>query len=964
MRLHGRRQTDPSAPSQSSALSDAPPSQDAQRFDGPAGIRRPRDTPTAFFDDGGSDHARRRGSVAEQDADREEEQLDSQFDPSRPRQPGARSTMQRPPSPLPDTTALGLDRGLHDTEPSQDKGKNRARPMSPSALSAGSNDSVIPGHTASGMELPIAENVIANMRKGWVKHIAFTTLDDEYCEKVARGHTAGHTLGFNDQGGIQVLDVDVKDPSRDEHAMSFAQWDQAVPRFLSLVKQHLREKDHIRWSKHFAMIRKQATLHPDWELWLAYDIQMRTITRRDKTVDVTVLNRSVLEDLRPRFQVKTIQSQLLHSGLRMAHPPQPIGAGTDPQTWQAHQALAFGAARRVITHTSAQPRPRSLAAPSLSRAKEKAGPLMEKDSATSTMVPPGRVVHPHAPMHTSAPYAAAPTMEHRRAGADPRRVITPLLPLAWKDELSKLNLLQEFGDVPEGLIYGFRIGASHILSTSSTPPNHKSALDRPVVVREAIKKEVACGRYSGPFLREELELRIGCFRSAPLGVVEKSTPGEYRIIQDFSYPRSPGTHPSLNSEIDSDNFTCEWGFFDTVMDIVASAPVGAQAATFDVDAAYRRMPVFPEDQNHIVVSWEGKLYIDHCVPFGAASSNGIFGRCGDAIARIFTLRGMGPVVKWVDDFLFFRFPHESSSAPPYSEDDIYAIAVLLGWPWKLSKTRPFANIFIYLGFEWDIERRTVRITLEKRTKYIQRIKSWLDCTKVSLESTEKLVGTLVHCTQVSRDGRPHLAGLLSFLASFHRFLKNPFHLLSPSRRARSDVAWWLNHLSESPCSRQIRFPFPTHPIPCYMDASTSFGIGIIVEGHVAAWKLAPDWRTPGRDIGWAEMVAVELALTSLTSRGIHSRSVIFRSDNLGVVYAVQAGRSRNNEQNVVLMRILSLADKFDIDIAISYIPSAENPADKPSRGIVPSDTPHISWPSQTPPTLEPFWIVLFKPVFP
>jgi hypothetical protein len=80
---------------------------------------------------------------------------------------------------------------------------------------------------------------------------------------------------------------------------------------------------------------------------------------------------------------------------------------------------------------------------------------------------------------------------------------------------------------------------------------------------------------------------------------------------------------------------------------------GSQAATFDVDAAYRRMPVFPGDQNHTIVHWEGQCWIDHCVPFGAASSNGIFGRCGDAMIRVLASLGYSPVVKWVDDILYF-----------------------------------------------------------------------------------------------------------------------------------------------------------------------------------------------------------------------------------------------------------------------------------------------------------------------
>ncbi|KDN36471.1 hypothetical protein RSAG8_10809, partial [Rhizoctonia solani AG-8 WAC10335] len=138
-----------------------------------------------------------------------------------------------------------------------------------------------------------------------------------------------------------------------------------------------------------------------------------------------------------------------------------------------------------------------------------------------------------------------------------------------------------------------------------------------------------------------------------------------------------------------------------------------------------------------------------------------------------------------------------------------------------------------------------------------------------------------------------------------------------------------------------------------MDASTSFGIGVIVEGHVAAWKLAPDWRRPGIDIGWAEMAAVEIALSAIIGYGVTNHKVSFRSDNKGVVFALQAGRSRNQHQNAILMRILEQADHHSIDIDITYIRSAENPADAPSRGQLPPDMPPISWEFPFPSHLVP-----------
>ncbi|KAG8768096.1 hypothetical protein FRC12_005765 [Ceratobasidium sp. 428] len=339
----------PPPPPPSSSLSDAPPLHPV-----PAGIRHPRDTPTALFDDGDSNqgparpnqdaarlddngdaHDRRKRALAspepndptqrrqylrllEEQAERIREELRMGEAINNPEDnAGGRSQARSRVAGERGMATYGLDRGIEGGSRA-DKGKNRDRRGSSSDSSDKSNDTVVPGYTASGMQLPIAETVIATMRKGWSKHIALTMLDDEYCEKVARGHVSTQSVGFNDKGSVHIVETDVKDPSRDEHAMSFAQWDQAVPRLLSLIKQHLRERDFIRWRSYFELIRAQPTFHAEWNLWLAYDIQMRMITRWNKKLDFTVLNQAVLDDLRPRYQAKRIQTELINSGLRIA----------------------------------------------------------------------------------------------------------------------------------------------------------------------------------------------------------------------------------------------------------------------------------------------------------------------------------------------------------------------------------------------------------------------------------------------------------------------------------------------------------------------------------------------------------------------------------------------------------------------------------------------------------------------
>jgi hypothetical protein len=72
------------------------------------------------------------------------------------------------------------------------------------------------------------------------------------------------------------------------------------------------------------------------------------------------------------------------------------------------------------------------------------------------------------------------------------------------------------------------------------------------------------------------------------------------------------------------------------------------------------------------------------------------------MAALYKFRNIQPLKKWVDNFIFFRFPRiaPEDGTPSYLFDlkEIYKLANALGWPWKHSKTHPFTFTFKYLGF--------------------------------------------------------------------------------------------------------------------------------------------------------------------------------------------------------------------------------------------------------------------------
>lgn len=513
-------------------------------------------------------------------------------------------------------------------------------------------------------------------------------------------------------------------------------------------------------------------------------------------------------------------------------------------------------------------------------------------------------------------------------------IITPLLPDEWESALKAAGIYDIFADVPAGLRDGFHMGIHRNIFETYTPPNHASARLHPEVIDAYIAKELTGRHYTGPFSRSRLESLIGCFQTSPLGTVPKAgSPDEFRVIQDFSFPRNDSSHLSVNSDINPDDFPCEWGTFSEVVLLVMDAPPGTEAATLDVDAAYRRCPIHPAQQPFFVIHWRGLFYLDHVCPFGAASSGGVFGRVADAIAALYRANDIGPLKKWVDDFLFFRYPESPNSFSfAYGLNDIYALAEVLGWPWKTSKTRDFASNFKYIGFLWDLTNKTVQIPEEKRLRYVEKLRPWTRGAKFTREQAESVLGTLVHCSLALPDGRDRLPSLSKFTSSFSHSA-SPFSRRCPNASTLEDVAWWSTQLSKPFCGSKLAKPPAMSPIQFYVDASTSWGIGVVFDGMWQAWKLLPGWRTNGRDIGWAEMLAIELGLRLAIHEGHSDVHLQIHSDNAGVIGALGSGKSRNPEQNRVLRRIVALMRAHSVWLTTFQVPSLLNVADKPSRGL-------------------------------
>ena len=631
------------------------------------------------------------------------------------------------------------------------------------------------------------------------------------------------------------------------------------------------------------------------------------------------------------------------------------------------------------------------------------------DLSVSTGIKPSGATTSHLVTSTNAPGAGSRPMALKDAVSLRRAVpATPLDAEQWESALRSSCLYVKYPRIPMSIRRGADAGFPPI-TRSFTPLNNSSTEELSDAFDDIIQSEYVKGRYLGPFTQKELELELGPFQSSPLSLVPKAgKPGKYRLIQNLSHPHSNRPVASINSHLNSDDFPCTWGTFHTVCTLVRSLPPRAQAAVRDIAEAYRIVPLHPDQWAGVVVrvsNEPGLFALNTCNSFGCATAGGVFGMFGDALADILRAKGIGPILKWVDDFIFFRIPcltlaeyneqrnrdHEAVEknggmlqtggrlwyqgktrgdggadqfaedlslplkrvrdrlsdgiAYPYGVEEIDAITQPLGVPWETTKDVPFQTVVPFVGFSWDLERKRVSLPEQKKEKYVLAILEWRQHVTHVLDDARKLYGKLLYACYIVPQGRAYLTNLEKMMGTFR---DRPFAPRHSPRRLDDDLTWWLQTLSRPYLERIIPGGRVVTDVQGYSDASSSVGIGVVIGKRWRSWRLLSGWQTGGRDIGWAEAVGMEFLVRTVLHLNVLPAFQVY-GDNIGVVEGWWTGRSRSTETNEVFKRIHEILGDRDTTLVTRYVNTKWNPADGPSRGIYPPAhllLPRISIPAQ------------------
>ena len=128
-------------------------------------------------------------------------------------------------------------------------------------------------------------------------------------------------------------------------------------------------------------------------------------------------------------------------------------------------------------------------------------------------------------------------------------------------------------------------------------------------------------------------------------------------------------------------------------------------AKFDVEAAYRNIPIHPSDHFLFGMRWRDQFYVDLVLPFGLRSAPYLFDAVASAVHWILeTNYQVSPLLHYLDDFLTMGPANSHQSQSHVSS--AFEIFKRLGLPLHPTKCEGPATTLVFLGVELDSIRQT------------------------------------------------------------------------------------------------------------------------------------------------------------------------------------------------------------------------------------------------------------------
>ena len=490
-----------------------------------------------------------------------------------------------------------------------------------------------------------------------------------------------------------------------------------------------------------------------------------------------------------------------------------------------------------------------------------------------------------------------------------------------------------------GFRFGFKLGSLSFSSTQSHK-NLQSAQQFPHIIADKINKEVQLGRFSGPYEHSPFQ----DFTISPLGLREKKTPGEYRVIHNLSYPYDD---TSVNASIPRDKASVKYG---SIVDAIKHINYFGQncfLAKTDIKSAFRIIPIHPDDRHLLGFKWDGKYYFDNCLPMGCSSSCQLFELFSTALHWIMevSMPHVG-IVHVLDDFLFVTPDYDSCLLTLNTFLDICRD---IGVPIADEKTVGPDQCLPFVGIQLDTHEMQASLPQDKVDKFLGLIDLFMTKKSITLTQLQSLCGMLNFACGVIAPARAFSRRLYDLGIG----ISKPYYKIKLSQEVKKDLEMWrLFLLQYNRRTFLLDYIFLSNQhLKLYTDAASTIGFGGIF-GDLWFGGL---WSQQclRLNIALLELYPICLAL-HLWGHLLRDKCIHIFTDNMAIVHVLSSCTSKNKSIMILVRKFVLVCMKFNILVRVSHYPGALNQiSDAISRNQV-----HIARGLQPSLAADPAWIPL------
>ena len=357
----------------------------------------------------------------------------------------------------------------------------------------------------------------------------------------------------------------------------------------------------------------------------------------------------------------------------------------------------------------------------------------------------------------------------------------------------------------------------------------------------------------------------------------------------------------------------------------------------DLKSAYSSIGISKSHFKYLQFSWKKRWYVFVTVPFGISNGPFLFVSISKSVLR-FLRQKLIEIIMYIDDTLI---KHRNREVLLAHLNIVLTIFQKCGFTinWKKSSLIPSRSM-VFLGFLIDTNEYSITLTPEKRQDIFDLITKILNHPQkpITIRLLAKVIGKIVATFPASNHSRLHYRDLDSFkVRSLAKFHQNWNKKVTLTPVCINELKWWVANIFSAKMKRFLHKPPVTAEMSC---DSSGYGWASVISGSAKMSQGLFSEREKEYSINTKELLAIYYGLSSHI-KSLRGSSLLVRTDNTCALYTVQRQGSSDLFRNKIVRKIYNIIFENSITLQISYIKSALNTADRPSRKF--DFNIHLEW---------------------